>query len=541
MIFYAVEITAHKPGASTITFAQGHGTRPHGTFAEYPDLIAEDGVILASDIGYRTSPADAGGPVPYPPLVADAFAISRALNLDPTASTVAASWGSINLANVDNAYDSLAAAWNNDGRSARVLYGTKTVDATRGIFLDPVYTSLVPLFVGVSTPWFLTDTQLQIPLRDATYWLERPLQAVQYAGTGTYEGPASLAGTPKPKVRGSVSNMTPILIDAANLIYQYTDGPGTVTALYEGASANHTFQANTTNLYAGSTSAGNYRTDNSRGLFQLGSSPVGQITADVSGSFPIAGLKTVAADIARYLLTEELELPAANINTASFTAAAAAYPYAAGIYFGPSSTPDGVSAVDAMLSSFGAKLYPGRDGALRVFALRALPVSATAVAAISTVNAVSVVPRALPATASPPPYRMRVAYAHNWTVQASGLLGAATAARKQYVATADNYAVIADTQVLADYTRPNDIAPIGIALATQGDAQAVAVDLLALWGQRRRLYDVTMPLALGLPREIGDVVSVTWPMDDLAGGRLGQVVGDTFRSNDATITLTVLI
>jgi hypothetical protein len=47
-----------------------------------------------------------------------------------------------------------------------------------------------------------------------------------------------LAGKRKPKTRGGtalnpVRNVTPTLIDPTNLIYQYSDGPGTVVNLYE--------------------------------------------------------------------------------------------------------------------------------------------------------------------------------------------------------------------------------------------------------------------------------------------------------------------
>ncbi|HEY0184127.1 MAG TPA: hypothetical protein VGC09_15065 [Rhodopila sp.] len=538
MIFYAAEITAYRPGASALTIAYGWGTAPWGTLAQLPDVVASTGIILASDVGYRTSPADADGPVPYPPLVAEAFSIVRAVNLDPTNSAIAASWGSIQLSNVDNAFDAIAASWNNDGRPARVLCGTKTLDATRGIFLDPAYTTLTPVFAGVSTPWSLTDTQLQIPLRDATYWLENPVQTTQYLGTGTYEGTANMAGVLKPKTRGAAFNVTPVLIDPAHLIYQYSDAPGTVVDLYEGGAANHTFQGDTTNLYAGGTSAGNYRTDNSRGLFQLGSSPVAAITADVTGSFPVAGAITVAADIAYRLLLEDIAVPAANLDAASFAAAAAAYPYAAGVYFGSSDSPTGVQAVDRVLAGFGAKLYAGRDGKLRVFALRTP--GGSPVASYSPSNTISVVPASLPASLSPPTYRVRVAYQHNYTVQTSGLIGAATPARIQYVAQSDQYASAASTDVLSSYARPNDLPPVGGSLASQADAQAVANGLIALLGGRLRSYTVTVPVAAGLVREFGDIVRLTWPMDDLAAGRIGVIVGDNFKSEDATITLTVL-
>lgn len=62
-----------------------------------------------------------------------------------------------------------------------------------------------------------------------------------------------------------------------------------------------------------------------------------------------------------------------------------------------------------------------------------------------------------------------------------------------------------------------------------------------LWATRRRLYLVTVPVSVGLPRDIGDIVTVTWPVDNLAGSQLGIIVGETFSSLDATIAFIVLV
>jgi hypothetical protein len=73
-------------------------------------------------------------------------------------------------------------------------------------------------------------------------------------------------------------------------------------------------------------------------------------------------------------------------------------------------------------------------------------------------------------------------------------------------------------------------------------AQVVASGLGGLWSAaRRRLYSVVLPLAVGLPRDIGDVIGLVWPMDDLPGGRVGQIVGEQIRAGDSTITYLVLV
>lgn len=541
MTFFVLELDAFKPGSAVVTFARGHGTHTHGALARLPDAVAASGTILASDMGYRTLESDPSGLVVYPPIVNQAFTILRAVNLDPAGNAAGAGAGQIRLANSGGRFDSIAATWNSDGRALRVYRGEKTHDLTRDYMVDPSYTTLVLLFAGMATPWFLSDTELVVPVRDATYWLEQPIQATQYLGTGTLEGPAALLGQPKPKTRGAAFNVTPTLVDPAFLIYQYTDARGTVAALYEGGSTTYAFSSDTTNLYAGTTASGHYRTDNSRGLFQLGSSPTYAITADVTGEFPVAGAITNPATIARYLLAEDAALPAGNIDVASFTAAAAAYAYSGGVNFAPTDSPSGVDAVSRILASFGALLVPKRNGSLSCFVLRAIAPGVSAVAAFGLQNVVSLTPTSLPPGVDPPPFRWRVGYQHNYTSQTSGLNPTVPAARAAILAASDQYAGFASGAVLTAYKRPTDPAPVGGGLSVLADAQAVANALGALWSVRRRLYTMTVPVALGMLRDIGDVISLTWPMDNLASGQLGQIVGEQFNSADSTIAFTVLV
>lgn len=547
--FLAAEITAFRPGDSSFTVVDGWGTTPWGTFAPTPDVPQDSATILASDLGYRTAPTDAGGPLPYPPLLQTAFQIDNRMNLDPSQSGIAAAWGTLVLSNPLGQFSAIAATWNSDGRTVRILTGIKRYDANRGYDTDPAYSTLNVLFSGVATPWFLSDTSLSIPLRDATYWLERPLQANVYLGTGTYEGGTDLAGKPKPKTRGGTSlhpvrNVTPVLVDSVNLIYQYSDAAGTVVNLYEGGALTILFDSDTANLYVGSTPAGYYRTDNSRGLFQLGSPPAPSyaITADVTGEFLVAGAQTTVATLARYMLAEEISLPSAYLATAAFTALNSAYPYAAGVYFDSSSVLTGVDAMNQIVAAAGFKLIQSRNGTVRLLALRAIPVGTLAVAKFDLTNIVALVPRQLTAAVDPPPFRFRVGYAHNYTVQTSSLNTAtATAAQLSFVAVADSFQSWSSGAILTAYRRPNDPAPVTGALLNGTDAQAAANDLGALWGTRRRVYDITLPIGITLARDIGDVVNVAYPLDNLSSGQQGQIVGYQFDSANATVTFQILV
>jgi len=551
--FVAFELETFTPGSVPVVATYAHGTRAHGTLSRLPPTLLENTeFIVASDLGYRSSPSDQGGVVAYPPLLSDAYQIDAALTLEPSRTSASAAWGNVVLANPNQRFDHLNGLQNSDGRSVRLLSGSKRWDATRQYFTDPTYASLAVLFSGLATPWALTDQGLSVPLRDASYWLEKPLTTNLYGGTGQADGTPDLKGKPKPMLRGGtqsapVQNITPTLIDPNpnGYIYQYSDEPGVITTLYEAAGSGPggiSYAGDTTNLWGGAAPIGQYRTDNSRGLFQLGSLPVGQITVDAIGYFHTAGQVSNALDICRYLLLEEMTLSESMIDGDSFTTAVTAHPnYVAGMYFGTDESWSCIQAIDAILSSLGANLVPTRDGRLRLTLLRALNGDETPVASYDETDIISLTRRPLPATLDPPSYRFRVSYLHNYTVMtAINTLLAGSDARVQYVQSADRYATWYDPTILNAYRRPNDFQPMNGPLLTEVGATEVAFEHGALWGQKRRTYNITLPRR-EFGWEFGDVLHIKYPVEDLTNGQNTQVVGYSLRATDATVTYTVLV
>lgn len=550
--FYVVRITARQPGFGTFVWPRAWATTPWGTAGLKAASVESTSVICASDMGFRSSPSDTDGVVAYPPLINEAFSIDQGLALAPGDSSVGGQWGAVHLANDDGRFDTIAATWNVDGRPVEIRTGTKIWDDTRGIWLDPTFASLTPVFTGVATPWFLDAKELRIPIRDATYWIERPVNADLYSGAGGYNGTAQLTGLPKPMARGGtlahpIRNVTPTLIDPVAQIYQYNNAPGTVVKVYEGLKSSTdlggiTFQApDTTDLTSGSTTPGLYRTDNSKGLFQLGSPPIHAITIDCTGEFPNGiGVVTVAPTLAMTLFTADMQLPPEYIDAASFAAAAAQLPYTAGIYFSSNDNPDGVTAVTRVLSSFGAKLTMSRLGLLQCFVLRAVAAAIPFVARLDVSNLISLVPIPLPAAVDPPPYRLRLAWQHNYTVQTSDLNETADQALVQFAATPDTYEGWSSLVVSNQFKRPNDPPPFGGALLVKAEAAQVVADLGLLWGETRALYQAVVPTSVGLALQMGDIVNLVFPMGTLRRGQLGQIVGEQIRSGDPVMTLRIL-
>ena len=409
----------------------------------------------------------------------------------------------------------------------------------RNIWTSPALASLEPVFTGIAGMWIAADNAVRIPIRDISYWLDRPIQTSVYGGTGTYDGTAELAGVTLPKLRGKAYNITPILIDPTEQIYQYNDAAGTVVALYERGAAVIAFQANTTNLYTGTTNPGEYRTDNSRGLFQLGSAPVGQITLDATGQFPTAGNITVLATIARYLQSEDASVPSGFMDTTAYGDDATDYPYDGGVYIPPGSGMTGRGAVAYVLSSYGAKLIVGRDGKSKPLALRAASLTATPFMALNEYNTISVRAIELPSSLHPPPYRIRCGYQHNYTLQPD-ISATATDAHREFVQQSDRLKTSINTTIQAAFRLPNDLPPFGGALDDAADAATVAGDVAGLWCALRYAYLVRVPIEIGLDLDLGDTVLLTWPDAFLRLGQRGLIVREQFRSNE-DITFMVLV
>lgn len=554
-LFFVAEIEVYRPGQAFMA-ERGWGARPRGAPAPPPGPLESTDVIRVSDRGYRTRATDTGGVVPYPGVLTSAFEVDRRMPLSPSSPAAAAGWGAVVLSNAGRRWDEIANSRNSDGRPVRILAGRKAWDATRGIELDPPRAALLEVFTGIGQPWGLGEAELSVPLRDAGYWLERPFQQATLAGTGGYEGTAEMAGRLKPRARGGtallpIRDVGPVWIDRVNNVAQLSDAPGMVVAVSENGDPDQILPepggAQVTDLLGGSASPGHYRwCSRPDGLFlQLGSISNGTVTCDVVGHFPGGEAVSTAAGIARRLLLDDLGLSPEMIDDGSFTGLDLATPWTAGDYWDGSAEVDGLSAVALFLGSLGAKLVPDRRGRLRAFPLRPIPADARPAAIYGTGEIVRCTPspRLAQAGLSPQPYRWRVGYARANTLITSNLDEDASSERRAFLAEEYRYGSWASTAIAAAYRRPNDPAPVPTRLLDGGPAALLAEQLGALWSGPRapRLYEVELRTALALRHEIGDVLELSYPLDDLDAGRLGQIVGERFRSVDGTVLFEVLV
>ena len=127
----------------------------------------------------------------------------------------------------------------------------------------------------------------ELRLRDLGWRLERAeLHGNRYGGTGGADGISTLAGRLKPYCAGYVFNVTPVQISTALLVWQVSYSSVTAISAVRDAGVALTPGADyaTWDLLAAATIAGGtYATCKALGLFRLGSSPAGDVTADVTG------------------------------------------------------------------------------------------------------------------------------------------------------------------------------------------------------------------------------------------------------------------
>lgn len=541
----AIEIDAASPVVGSFELALGWGTRARGTVELTASQLSSTTTLRASDSGYVTRPTDPGGVRAYPARLAEAPAIDRRVLVAPWETGTGVAWGQAVLRNADGALSGVASGFNSDSRDVRLYVGRRVWSAARGIWREPAFNQLTLALRCLAAPWRAQEDALVVPLRDLGYWLERPLQPTLYAGSGGLAGGEDLAGKPKPRARGGnaanpIRNVPAVLVDPPNLIYQYTDGPGTVVKLYEGGHAGGiTYAGDTGDLYSGSTPPGQYRTDNSRGLFQLGSTPAHPITVDVTGAFPLAGAIIGLGNVMRHTLLEDLQMPPELVDAASFNG----LPTMIGGYWAGTEPVQAVQVIDFCLQSIGAKLVHTRDGRLRPWLLRAPDPAAAPDLVLSTANVVEVQVLDLPEGLDPPPYRLRLAYQRNWAGPTTAdLHGSITAAERGYIREPSRVAAWSSPSVLASYRRPSDPPVFGGAVTRKSDAETIVAELGALWGTRRRLLAVTVPLALAVNADIGMRVWIEYPLDDLRQGRAGVVVGERLRVlEDDVAVLEVLV
>lgn len=365
--------------------------------------------------------------------------------------------------------------------------------------------------------------QVVLRLRAPEYVLDRALLTDRFTGAGGLEGgPDDIQGQIKPRVYGGpVYEIAPKLVNPANLTYRVSDRAVTAIDVIErGDETTIAFGSNHANnaaLTAAVVAAGTYHTCLAEGLFRLGSSPAGEITADVTAGAATAN-RTPAQVMKQIGLDMGLSVNAADVTALDLVAADAI-----GLYLDADTVARDL--LDRCAESCGGWWYVDIIGELRMGRLAA-PTGTPAAYLYEWNAGLGAKPSCRPAGAGGVPcWRVVVKYARFHTTQTSDLGGGVSAARANELKEEWRSVYAEDAGIKDQFLTAPELV-VETLLTSEADAQDLADALLALHGVPRSFYDVPAWSQEVASVDLAhDVVEVTLDRYGLDAGELLRVLG----------------
>jgi len=397
-------------------------------------------------------------------------------------------YGAINIA-IGDAYnaDELT-TYLYDGRDIRLYLGGSPDEGW-------TFGDYVEVFRGRCEEATWTEDLLTLVVRDPSTRLDVPIQNTFYAGTGGDEGQEELEGKPKPLCYGRPRNISPVLVDRNYLIYQIHDGPVLAIGDVYGKGDLYTLSGDTTDLRAWTPVSGEYQTDLSRGMFRLGSTPQGIVTADnIQGDsdLDLPSLATLDAN------NQELSLYLTDSTTIS-------------------------EVVDLILLPRGYRTFD----TLGKFRAGRLELGVTSII-VKAPYIVSLLRDHTPL----PAYRISLGYARNWTKMSENDLAAVGAELDKDFATNEWRRVVAKddavwnpTAQTGKHPRAKDLT-IDSLWNDSADAQTEVDSLHSLVKADRNTYRVTC-VGMHFRARVGETVRLIHPRFGLSAGKAMLILGVT--------------
>jgi hypothetical protein len=357
----------------------------------------------------------------------------------------------IQLSNSDGGLDYLR-PWTFDGRGIRIYSATiETITA-------PQLTKTL-IFDGKMEQPDISRRTMTVPLRNQSYYLDKPARTLTFAGTGDSEGAADVAGKIKPYVYGYASNIPLILLDSARLIY-FVCLNGIPQSVIRDSGVSlvaHTNQLTYAALKAATVPAAQYDyfygDVTTPGIYvKLGSTPAGQMTVDSiksSGTFDAGG--TLTGCITQIMVDAGLPIPS-FINDVNY-----GLPNVCGRYIDDDSTY--LDILGDLISNVAGWIWYNPLGFTATnprWVIGQLPkvdTGGVTRAVITDADIIDMVRLGNPKTPGEgiPPQSLIFEQSRNYTVQTSGLAGSSPVSWRAFVAAAYRQGTKTDTSVLTRY------------------------------------------------------------------------------------------
>jgi hypothetical protein len=487
-------VTATLQAPSDLT-----GVLPFGTWLDRPTgrnpvILAEVTVNVGgvevtrylSNRPYATGPFDTPASTGFEAVITGGVKTSEKLNLDGNARM---SFGDIELANTDGAFDGwLLDLWAN--RKVKVYFGDETW---------PRY-KFVQIFDGVVTDIdSKARDKINIKFRDKLELLNSPLTDAKLGGT-TADKDRLL-----PLCFGEVHNITPILVDAANHVYQVHRG-----AVFDIIEVRDNEVPITVNKFL------------DRGMFQLTAAPSGTITCSVQGAvFADGHYYNDVGNLIRRIVQEygtvvSQRYTAADIDAASFDAFVAAHTAPVGLFVSDNMTV--LDCCNKLAQSLQAQVLQTRQGLLQLQQVNLFNLLPS-----DTITAADIYDRTLviserPAVAA----SVQLGFCKNWTVQ-NDIVTEVVEEHRALFAEEWLTTTVWAPWVSAAYRLDVQPTMVETLLITRLDAQNEATRRLNIVSTPRHTYTAAGVARL-LQLKLGQAVTLQHQRFNLAAGKVGMVV-----------------
>jgi hypothetical protein len=433
-------------------------------------------------------------------------------------------------------------------------------------YQEAVLPSFQRIFEGVSEGLTFENDTVTVRVRDPRIKLQRSIQEVVYSGTGGLGGMPELEGVSLPYLFGRGNNVTPVLIDRGNWVYQFHAREArNVERVFDGAvplgryKTVDTWEDLIREKSAGVDDTSGFRVGtfiacHRLGLFRLSGRPEGKVTVNCRGdgvltseSFGLTSgyafargvnIKPVsvrlhtgeAAAIAVRLLTDFSKLTEEEYNRSQMLAFNADNRYDVGFYLSAGGQMSVGDAVARLCSSMGAVMIRTADGRYQFRKLTEPLERASA-----WIKTEDVVENSL--TREPPPYRqpwsvVEAEYGINWTTMTDeeifdvveedgaslrGNLGVAFFTRKASTIS------VRDGRIAAAYPDRSRV-KIETLLTRREDAQRIAQESLELNSLGRQRYTMAVK-GFQYQLELGQTVNLRHQLFGLQEGKNLLVTG----------------
>ncbi len=484
--------------------------------------------MYLSDSGYTSHAADSPANTTWEARLISGFNFEMSLfRGDEPEGRSDVGRGEIVIANSDGFYDA-AALLGFDGRTVEVWTGKKA---------DP-FSAFTKQFEGTAEHIEWTEGILTFKMRDRRFNADRSIGVVLYGGTGGLDGNSDVKGLPKPQTYGEQYNVRATLVNPASLIYQVHDRiTSSIFAVRDkGVALTAAGDVTTVSILTATVSGGTYVTSLSTGLFKLGASPAGLITADVRGDAFGGYVSTTAAIVRRIVTTrltgQQLADPE-DLSAASFTALDASQPATIGIAVPPNSKTADV--IDSLLIGIGGFWYFTRDGKFAVGRLEA-PTDLVSTRAITKteISEANPIRRVGPI----PSWRRRVSWRQLGVAQSPDVLASSVSdTDRAFYSQLARFSEASDSSIRTGHKLAQDKVTGGL-FTDSDDADTEAVRVLSLHKTLRDFYEVGVVDSL-FEFDLAQIVTLTHPRWDLTSGKKFIVVNisEIHELNETVLTL----